>query len=95
MPDTHAFIGTLAQALYQYNVPICLSTLGKLLFGNGAVPYRNGFDVGSIVAATYAYWVQRDPQTAYAIANVFRSEYGHPVIAANEPLALLPERREA
>ena len=94
MLDTHAFVGTLAKALYRYEFPIRLSVLDKVLHNKCSVPYRDGFDVGSIVAAAYVYWSLRDRRTANAIAYAFRSEYGHPVIAANEPPALIPEHQE-
>src|SRR5262249_14569760 len=95
VPDTHAFIGVLAQALFEHGLPIHLSTLGKILHTKSALPYQDGFDVGSIVAAAYAYWAARNSQTATAIAYAFRSENDHPIIAANEPPALTNESQEA
>jgi len=85
----------LARALYTYDVHIRLSTLSKILHDKDALSFRKGFDIGSIVAAAYVYWEQRDLRTARAIAAAFRSEEGHPIIAANEPPVLLRESQEA
>jgi hypothetical protein len=95
MPDTHAFIGTLARALATYEVQICLSTLGKMLHTKGALPYQDGFDIGSIVAAAYAYWVRQDAKTAAAIRYAFTGEHGERVIPANEPTHGAHESQEA
>ena len=84
MADTHPFIGTLAQALYTYKVQIRLSTLGKILCDKGVLAYREGLDIGSIVAAAYHYWASRDPQTACAIQYAFRGEEGEPLLPAFE-----------
>jgi hypothetical protein len=95
MPETHAFLGLLARALYTYDVRIRLSTLGKILHDKGALPYRDGFDIGSIVAASYALWAQRDPHTARAIAYAFTGEHGELVIPANEQPVGARESQEA
>ena len=95
MPDTHAFIGVLAQALYEYDVQIHLYTVGKILHIRGALPSLEGFDIGSIVAAAHAFWLSRDPQTAHAIQYAFIADDGQSYIAANEPPLLTRESQEA
>ena len=95
MPDTHAFIGVLAQALHAYDVQIHLSTLRKILHGKGALPYQEGFDIGSIVAAAHTLWLSRDPPTARAIASAYIAEDGQPFITANDLPALTHESQEA
>src|SRR5262249_49110222 len=46
---------------------VCMSTLSKILHDKDALSFRKGFDIGSIVAAAYVYWEQRDLRTARAI----------------------------
>jgi hypothetical protein len=48
MLDTHAFIGVLARALYEYDVQIHLSILRKILHVKGALVYLDGFDTGNL-----------------------------------------------
>jgi len=95
MPDAHAFIGDLTQALSEYDVQIHLYTVGKILYLRGALTDLEGFDVGSIVAAAHAFWLSRDPQTAHAIQYAFIAEDGQSYIAANEPPLLTHESQEA
>ena len=76
--EPYEFIGTLALALYTYQIKIRISTLQKIVNDKGAT-YGGGIGVRTIVTAARTYWAKRDPIVYCAIAYAFTDRYDEPL----------------
>lgn len=71
--EAYEFIGTLAIALYSQRIKLRLTTLQKILNDKGA-DYGGGIGMGSVVAAAYRYWQEKDWVIHHAIAASFTGQ---------------------